>query len=190
MRTNFVCVNIISYYLSLSSNTNQENRYKMNWILKTIIIGVGATFAMDIWSFILSLFNIKSLDYSLLGRWVGYIPKGKFFHDKIFNSPSLKNELIIGWLSHYIIGISFAFLLVFVCSKNWLANPTLQPAILIGLVTIVAPFFIMQPAFGLGIALSDIPNPATGRIKSLLTHTIFGIGLYLSATLLNKILIM
>ncbi|WP_024771916.1 DUF2938 domain-containing protein [Aquimarina macrocephali] len=159
----------------------------MNWILKTIIIGIGATFTMDIWSYILSLFKIKSLDYSLLGRWVGYMPKGKFFHNKIFNSPSLKNELVIGWLSHYIIGISFAFLLVFVCSKDWLANPTFQPAILIGLVTIVAPFFIMQPAFGFGVALSDIPNPTIGRIKSLLTHTIFGIGLYLSAILLNKI---
>lgn len=118
--------------------------------IKTIIIGVGATFAMDIWSFILSLFKIKSLNYSLLGRWVGCIPKGKFFQDKIFNSPSLKNELIIGWLSHCIIGISFVFLLVFVCGKDWLTNLTLQPAILIGLFTIVAPFFYYAACIWIG----------------------------------------
>ena len=142
---------------------------------------------MDLWSLLLRQFGIKSLDYSLLGRWVGHMAKGRFFHEKIFNSDPIKNELIIGWFSHYLIGISFAFLLIFIYGKKWLINPSLQPAMIIGLVTIVAPFFIMQPAFGLGIALSEIPNPGIGRLKSLIVHLIYGVGLYISAIMLNKL---
>jgi hypothetical protein len=43
----------------------------------------------------------------------------------------------------------------------------------------VFPFFIMQPSFGLGVAASRTPDPTQARLKSLATHTIFGLGLYL-----------
>ena len=48
----------------------------------------------------------------------------------------------------------FGFALVFVVltSTDWLARPTLPPALLYGVATVVFPFFIMQPALGLGIA--------------------------------------
>jgi hypothetical protein len=47
------------------------------------------------------------------------------------------------------------------------------------------PFFTMQPSFGLGIAASKTPHPNQARLKSLMTHTVFGVGLYLSAALLS-----
>ena len=72
-------------------------------------------------------------------------------------------------------------MLVILVSEDWLAQPTLQPALLFGLVTIVFPFFILQPSFGLGIAAARTPNPAQARLKSLMTHTVFGVGLYLCA---------
>ncbi len=159
----------------------------MHFILKTILIGIGATVAMDIWSFILKLFNISSLDYRFLGRWIGHFPKGQFFHDKIFNATPVKGELILGYISHYLIGISFAFLLIIFYGKGWVNIPTLKPAVIIGLVTIVAPFFILQPAFGFGIALTDLPNPFIGQFKSLLVHLIYGLGMYGTAVLINKI---
>jgi hypothetical protein len=57
----------------------------------------------------------------------------------------------------------------------------LLPALLYGIGTVVFPFFIMQPSFGLGIAASRTPNPTQARLKSLATHTVFGIGLYVCA---------
>ena len=156
-------------------------------ILKIIVIGTGATLAIDIWVSILKLFKIKSLDYKYVGRWIGNIPKGKFFHNKIQDLSPIPHELIIGWIVHYLIGITFAFILVIVYGVSWLDNPTFFPAIIIGLITAVGPFFIMQPAFGFGLASSKLPNPNPLRLKSLGTHLIYGIGLYLSAILLNEI---
>jgi hypothetical protein len=43
------------------------------------------------------------------------------------------------------------------------------------------PWLVMQPSFGLGIAASKAPNPTQARLKSLMTHTVFGVGLYLCA---------
>jgi hypothetical protein len=157
-------------------------------ILKTIAIGIGATLAIDIWVSILKLFKIKSLDYRYVGRWIGNFPKGKIFHNKIQDTPPIPNELMIGWTIHYLIGITFAFILVAVYGISWLDKPSILPAIIIGLITSAGPFFIMQPAFGFGIASAKLPSPNLLRFKSLGTHLIYGIGLYVSAILLNQIL--
>lgn len=156
-------------------------------ILKTLAIGIGATLAIDVWVSILKLFKIKSLDYKYVGRWIGNFAKGKFFHNKIQDTPSIQHELILGWTVHYLIGITFAFILVAVYGISWLDKPSILPAIIIGLITAIGPFFIMQPAFGFGIASSKLPNPNLLRLKSLGTHLIYGIGLYVSAILLNEI---
>ncbi|MBL4668233.1 MAG: DUF2938 domain-containing protein [Flavobacteriales bacterium] len=160
----------------------------MNTIFKIIVIGIGATLTMDAWSYIMKLFNIKSLDYKFVGRWIGNLTKGKFTHNKIFDTVPFPNELLIGWITHYLIGITFVFLLAGVYGKEWIMNPTLKPAIIIGLVTIVAPFFLMQPSFGFGIAGSKLPDPNTARFKSLIIHFVYGLGIYLSAMCLNKII--
>ena len=156
-------------------------------IIKILAIGIAATLAIDLWASFLKLFKIKSLDYRYVGRWIGNFPKGKFFHNKIQNTPPIEHELLIGWTIHYLIGISFAFVLIAVYGIKWLDEPTILPAIIIGLITSIAPFFIMQPSFGFGIASSKLPHPNLLRLKSLGTHLIYGIGLYLSAILLNQI---
>lgn len=158
----------------------------MNSILQTILIGTGATLFMDLYAIILKFFNINSLDYRFVGRWIGHFPKGKFFHTKIMESPSVPYEVLLGWTAHYLIGITFAFLLVGVFGKKWVENPTLTPALIIGVITIVGPFLLMQPAFGFGIAGSNLPDPNKARLMSLITHSVFGIGLYLSTIILNK----
>ena len=43
--------------------------------------------------------------------------------------------------------------------SNWLEPPTPIPAILFRVVTVLAPFFIMQPSFGLGFAASQTSHP-------------------------------
>jgi len=69
--------------------------------------------------------------------------------------------------------------------NNWLQHPTLIPAIVFGIVTVGAPFLIMQPAFGLGIAASNASRPMQARLRGLMNHTVFGIGLYLFGLLVN-----
>ncbi|CAM1343749.1 DUF2938 domain-containing protein [Tenacibaculum amylolyticum] len=160
----------------------------MSSILQAIIIGTGATLFMDLYALVLKFFSIKTLDYRFVGRWIGHFPKGKFFHNKIMESPVIIYEVPLGWIAHYLIGITFAFSLVFVFGEKWVKNPTLIPALIIGIITIVGPFLLMQPAFGFGIAGSNLPDPNKARLMSLITHTIFGIGLYLSTVILNQIM--
>jgi hypothetical protein len=142
---------------------------------------------MDIWAIVQRLFNIKSLDYRLLGRWLGHMPKGKFVHQKIVDAPPIPYELALGWIAHYTIGIGIAFLLVALFGKDWLNEPDLLAALIIGISTVVLPYFVMQPAFGFGIAGCGLPDPALVRAKSMFTHIVFGIGLYLTAEIIQLI---
>ncbi len=159
----------------------------MNTTLKILFTGIGATAIMDLYAFILRQFGINGLDYKFLGRWIGHMFNGKFVHNTIFDSTAIKNEWIIGQLAHYLIGIAFAFLLIIMFGKKWLDNPSLFPALAIGLLTMLAPFFLMQPAFGFGIAGSNLPDPNKARLMSLIIHFVYGLGLFFSALLINRI---
>jgi hypothetical protein len=151
-------------------------------ILGAVAIGFGASVVMDLWNlFLKRAFGIPSLDYCLLGRWLRHMPGGTFRHASIAAAPQKPFERTVGWIAHYTIGVVFALVFVVLASGDWLLRPTLLPALLYGIGTVVFPFFIMQPSFGLGIAASRTPKPTQARLKSLVTHTVFGVGLYVSA---------
>jgi hypothetical protein len=95
---------------------------------------------------------------------------------------------LVGWIAHYTIGVGLALAFLVVVSRDWLVRPALLPAVLWGVGTVVFPLFIMQPALGLGVAASRTPNPTQARVKSLVTHTVFGVGLYSCANALNYLL--
>jgi len=66
---------------------------------------------------------------------------------------------------------------------GWARRPTIAPALIVSLAALVAPLFLMQPGMGAGIAGSRTPNPNATRFRSVLNHTVFGLGLYVSALL-------
>ena len=153
-----------------------------NYILGSIAIGIGASLLMDFWNlFLKRTFGIPSLNYCLLGRWLSHMPGGTFRHASINAAPQKPFECTVGWIAHYTIGVVFAIVFVVLASGDWLARPTLLPALLYGIGTVVFPFFILQPSFGLGIAASRTPKPMQARLKSLVTHSVFGVGLYVCA---------
>ena len=153
-----------------------------NDILGAIAIGIGATLVMDLWNlFLKRTFSIPSLSYCLLGRWVRHMPGGTLRHANITAAPQKPLECTVGLIAHYTIGVVFALVFVVCTSGDWLARPTVLPALLYGIGTVLFPFFILQPSFGLGIAASRAPNPTQARLKSLVTHMVFGVGLYICA---------
>lgn len=158
-------------------------------IVAGFFIGVGATVIMDLWAiFLRRAFNVVSFNFCLLGRWLGYMPQGIFVHKNIVVATKQPAECLIGWAAHYVIGIVYAFVLVVPVSGAWLSHPTFIPALLVGILTLVFPFLVMQPALGFGIAASKNPNPTQARLKSLMTHVVFGTGLYVSALMFNYLL--
>ena len=58
-------------------------------------------------------------------------------------------------------------------------------ALAIGIGTLVAPFFILQPGMGAGVLARRTPNPKVARLRSLAAHTAFGVSLFVAALLLN-----
>jgi hypothetical protein len=157
-----------------------------NDLLHGIAVGVGATIITDAWAFGLTrTFNVPAPNYCFVGRWLRHMPRGVFRHRSIAAAPQQPAECRVGWLAHYAIGVLFALILVLVASPQWLQAPTIGPAMLVGLATVAFPYLVMQPSFGLGIAASRTPNPTQARLRSLMTHAVFGLGLYLSAFALS-----
>ena len=153
------------------------------------LTGLGATVLMDLWGlFLKQTFRIQSLDYALVGRWLIHMTDGHFTHPHIARASPRQGERLTGWLFHFASGITFGFLLLLFRGSGWMEQPDLLSALLVGLATVVFPFFIMQPAFGFGIAACATPSPMKARIKSLTTHSIFGLGLYITALGINMIL--
>jgi len=155
--------------------------YLLEFVLRAFLIGVGATIVMDLWALLLKQFGIASLNFAFLGRWIGHLPRGQWTHEGIAKAAPIRGELWMGWFAHYSIGVTFAVLLLVVYGLEWARKPTVLPALIIGIVTVVAPLFILQPALGAGIASSKTPRPVFNSIKSLITHTVFGLGLFLAA---------
>jgi Protein of unknown function (DUF2938) len=157
-------------------------------LISAASIGVGATLGMDLWNLFLKVaFDVPSLDYCFLGRWLCHMRRGTFRHESIAAAAPMRLECATGWIAHYGIGVVFALTFV-VLMSGWLARPTLPPALLYGLGTVVFPFLVMQPSLGLGVAGSRTANPVHARLKSLATHAVFGVGLYLSARVVSQVL--
>ncbi|MGO1001854.1 DUF2938 domain-containing protein [Lysobacter sp. CA196] len=155
-------------------------------LVRAAVIGIGATAVMDIWGLVRTrLLHIAAADYGLVGRWLAYLPRGRFRHDPIAATPPVRGERAIGWSAHYLIGIAFAAVLLAVWGLDWARRPTLAPALVVGIGSVAAPFLLMQPGMGAGFAARRTPRPGFARMQSLLTHAVFGVGLYLAAVAAN-----
>ena len=149
-----------------------------------LLTGIGATLFADLWTLLRErAFAVPMPNMALVGRWVAHMPHGRFLHDSIAASAPVRSERVVGWIVHYLIGSAFAFLVPMLFGFEWLRHPTLAPALIVGIGTVVAPYFVMQPAMGAGIAASRTPRPSAARFHSLVMHATFGLGLYVAARL-------
>ena len=146
-----------------------------------MLIGIGATAVMDTWLLLLRRMGVPTLNFAFIGRWVGHLFRGQFAHAAIAKAAPIRGELAWGWLTHYAVGVAFATVLVGIQGAAWVHHPTLLPALVVGICTVAAPLLVMQPAMGAGFAASRTATPLRNCLRSLVNHTVFGFGLYLSA---------
>lgn len=154
----------------------------MDFIWRSLVIGVGATLVFDLWLYALHrVFGLPNANWAVAGRWFVHVAQGRVWHDDIGAEPAVPGELPIGWAGHYAVGIVYAGALLAIWGMGWAAAPTLAPALIVGVVTILAGWFLMSPGMGGGIAASKAESPWKERGLGLLAHVVFGLGLYLTA---------
>ena len=161
----------------------------MDYAGSALFIGAGATLTTDLWAIARGrLFGVPAPDWGLVGRWLGHMARGRFRHERIATAEPVRGERAIGWTAHYLIGIAFAGGLLAICGLAWARQPTLAPALAFGIATVAAPFLLMQPGMGAGIAASRTPRPNSARLQSLVTHAVFGLSLYAAGLVLKLLL--
>ncbi|MFL0803343.1 MAG: DUF2938 domain-containing protein [Agarilytica sp.] len=151
----------------------------MEATIQIVALGFFATAIIDIWAtFSNKVFNFPRTNWSIVGRWLGHIPEGKLTHGSIRSTREIPYEHAIGWVFHYFIGVLYTFIYVAVVQLCLNGAPSLISAWVFGLITILSPWFIMQPCLGMGIAASKAPEPNMVRLQNFAIHSIFGLALY------------
>ena len=150
-------------------------------VAQVVLLGAGATLVMDMWMLLMKAIGVPTLNFAFVGRWVGHACQGRFTHSSIGQALPVRGEVALGWIAHYVTGVVFALLLVWVKGADWLQAPTFVPALVLGVVTVAVPLLVIQPAMGAGFASSKTPTPGKNCLRSLINHGVFGVGLYLAA---------
>lgn len=153
----------------------------LEFIRHSVLLGLGATAFLDAANLVRAAFGAPYPDYGLVGRFLAHMAQGRFVHDSIRKAAAIPGETALGWTAHYLTGVCFAGIFLVLAGDAWLRQPRIFPGLVFGAATVVAPFLIMQPCMGLGIASSLAQDPWAARTKSIVTHLLFGLGLYVVA---------
>ena len=144
-----------------------------------IFVGLLSCLVMDLWQRLLKLtYGINPSDWKIIGRWfIFLILKQKVYNPNIENEKPFKNELIIGWVFHYFIGIvySLGFFVLMQFFDIFKAN--LIDGLIFGLVTLVIPWFFMLPVLGKGFLASKTPRPFFISSLSIWSHVAIGVAI-------------
>lgn len=63
--------------------------------------------------------GIPSLNYAMVGRWIGHIPNRRIIHRPIGQSSPIPHEAVLGWAAHYLIGVVFAAIPLLFSGPEW-----------------------------------------------------------------------
>lgn len=111
-----------------------------------------------------------------LGRWVGYMARGRLRHAHIVETPELPRETLLGFVTHYAVGMALSAV-YFMLLRLVKARPNVASALLYGAATSLFSWLIVHPAYGLGVFGRRATNPNRMIWLSLVGHLIFGGGI-------------
>jgi hypothetical protein len=153
-----------------------------DFVIRAIAMGTAATALLDLWALLLNrLFGFGLPNWAMVGRWVAHLPAGKIMHDDIGQASPVANELTVGWVFHYAVGIAFAAATLVLGGAAWAKTPTLPLPLIVGIVTVGFGWFLLQPVLGAGVAASRKPDANRIRALNIAGHIVFGLGLWLAA---------
>lgn len=152
----------------------------MELLLKGVWMGIVATVCLDVWAAIAKyLLGLPTADWALVGRWFGHMPRGVFVHRPIAGSAPIRNELALGWIGHYLIGVIYGLAYLYLIQAALSSEPSPASGLGFGLATLFAPWLVLQPAMGAGVFASRTQRPRLVRLTNVSMHAVFGASLYL-----------
>ncbi len=149
---------------------------------RTLLIGIGATAVMDVWALLARrLFQVPTSNWALVGRWLGHFPRGKFRprHRGRGGDPRRARDRVDRALRHR--GVAYAALLIVVAGVRVARRPHAGAGAADGHEHARRPVLPDAARMGYGIAASRTARPGAARLRSLMNHGVFGLGLYVSA---------
>lgn len=152
----------------------------MNLLWRTVAAGAIATLSMDLLSALAYWLRLSApLPPYLIGRWFAYVAKAKLFHADIANVPAVPHEIAIAVPVHYAIGVALTTCFVRALSYGGQSPRNLPFALAFGVSTNLLPWLVMFPSMGYGFFGSHGPAGTRLFLSSLMSHAIFGLGLWL-----------
>ena len=137
--------------------------------IRVLIIGIGATAAMDAWLLLLKRLKVPTLNFALVGRWAGHVARGRWAHDAIAKAAPVDDL-------HEEMAYDEAF-------AQRVAAPLREAEQLSGDFGARVMDAVRVEARVRRSVASRTPTPLKNCLRSLISHAVFGIGLYLAAAL-------
>jgi hypothetical protein len=154
-------------------------------IIDILIVGIAATLTLDIVQQLMKLLlNWPATNWAIIGRWAAGVAQGKFVNHAIGSSPQVDNELALGWLVHYGVGIAYGAIYLFLVYVILGTGPAYVPAMAFGIVSVAVTWFMMEPILGAGVMAANVDDPQAKRLQDFGSHLGFGLGLYLGGLLI------
>ena len=151
-----------------------------------LIVGIAATLTLDIVQQLMRLIMKWPItNWGIIGRWAAYLPEGRFVHKTIGKTPPVKNEMALGWLVHYGVGISYGAIYLFLVYVLLGTGPGFVPAMAFGILSVSVTWFMMEPILGAGPMGANTPDPTVTRMHDFCSHLGFGFGLYFGGLLIG-----
>jgi hypothetical protein len=150
----------------------------METMIIGFISGVIGTLVMDLFNFLFSRIGIiAKIDIRMIGRMAAGWLRGRFIYESPAEMKQVANEKLLGFVTHYAIGISLALPYLLGCHLFIGGGVSAIWAISYGILTTVASWFLVYPSMGLGICGLKSPEKFKATFSSLANHLFYGIGL-------------
>jgi uncharacterized membrane protein YagU involved in acid resistance len=149
-------------------------------IFQGLISGIIATIIFDLFNISLKFaYNIDKPKWNFLGRYFLGYKEGRYIRKSLQEDDDEKNELLWGYIIHYLIGIIYGLFYVFI---NLLIfdYPSLLIAYVVGFITVLGAWCYLMPfAYNLGFFASKSDQQFKTLTQNLIGHFIFGTGLFI-----------
>ncbi|MGD2068799.1 MAG: DUF2938 family protein [Gemmatimonadota bacterium] len=150
----------------------------MDLVVTGLVAGVTGTLVMDALNLLFARTGaIARIDVATIGRMAMGWARGRFRYGDPSEMEPTTHDRRSGFIAHYGIGVSLA--LAYVIGWRLLVGGPVSPgwAVVYGVATTVASWFLVFPSLGQGMLGRRSPEGLRAPLSSLANHLFYGVGL-------------